>query len=73
MSDSLWPYGLIAHQAPLSKGFSRQEYRNGPPCPPPGDIPDSGIKPASLMFPALTDKFFTASTTTDKVALTTGF
>ena len=37
----------VAHQAPLSMGFSRQEYWSGLPCPPPGDLPDPGIKPAS--------------------------
>ena len=36
-----------AHQAPLSVGFSRQEYWSGLPCPPPGDLPDPGIKPES--------------------------
>ena len=34
----------IAHQAPLSMGFSRQEYWSGLPCPPPGDLPNPGIK-----------------------------
>ena len=38
----------VAHQAPLIMGFSRQEYRSGLPFPPPGDLPDSGIKPTSL-------------------------
>ena len=33
----------VAHQAPLSMGFSRQEYWSGLPCPPPGDLPDPGI------------------------------
>ena len=42
-----------ARQAPLFMGFSRQEYFHGLPYPPPGDLPDSGIKPASLMSPAL--------------------
>ena len=37
----------VAHQAPLSMGFSRQEKWNGFPCPPPADLPDSGIKPTS--------------------------
>ena len=32
----------IAHQAPLSMGFSRQEYWSGLQCPPPGDLPDQG-------------------------------
>ena len=40
----------IAHQAPLSMEFPRQEYYSGLPCPPPGDLPDSGIEPR---FPAL--------------------
>ena len=44
-------------------GFSRQEYWSGLPCPPPGDLPDPGIKPASLMFPALAGGFFTTNTT----------
>ena len=42
----------VAHQAPLSMEFSRQEYWSGLPCPPPGDLSDPGIKPASLMSPA---------------------
>ena len=37
----------VAHQAPLSIGFSRQEYWNGLPCPPPGDLPNLGIEPVS--------------------------
>ena len=41
--------------------FSRQEYWNGLPCSPPGDLPNSGIEPVSLMSPALTGGFFTTS------------
>ena len=52
---TLW---TIAHQAPLSMGFFRQEYWSGLPCPPPGDLPDPGIKPASLTSPALAGGFF---------------
>ena len=37
----------VAHQAPLSMGFSRQEYWSGLPFPPPGDLPDAGIETAS--------------------------
>ena len=37
----------VAHQAPLSMGFSWQEYWSGLPCPPPGDLPNPGIKPKS--------------------------
>ena len=44
----------IAHQAPLSMGFSRQEHWSGQPRPPPGDLPNSGIEPAYLMSLALT-------------------
>ena len=40
----------VAHQGPLSVGLPRQEYWNGLPFPPPGDLPDPGIKP---LFPAL--------------------
>ena len=50
--------GTVAHQAPLSMGFSRQEYQSGLPCPLPGDLPDPGIKPTSLMSPALAGGFF---------------
>ena len=53
----------LAHQATLSMGFSRQEYWNGLPFPPPGALPDSGIKPTSFMSPALAGRFFTTSTT----------
>ena len=45
LSVTLW---TIAHQATLSMGFSRQEYWNRLPCPPPRDLLDPGIKPASL-------------------------
>ena len=47
----------------LSMGFSRQESWSGLPCPPPGDLPNPGIKPVPLMSPALADGFFTTSTT----------
>ena len=46
-------------QAPLSMGFSRQEYWRGLPCPPPGDLLESGIEPACLASPALAGRFFT--------------
>ena len=51
----------VARQAPLSIGFSRQEYWSGLPCPPPGDLPNPGIEPKSLMSPAFTGRFFTPS------------
>ena len=56
----LW---TVAHQAPLSMEFSRQEYWSGLPFPPPGDLPDQEIKPVSLTSPALAEGFFTTSAT----------
>ena len=48
LSNSLQPHGLyVAHQAPLSMGFSRQEYWSGLLFPSPGNVPYSGIKPRS--------------------------
>jgi len=52
----------VACQAPLSMGFSRQEYWSGLPCPPPGDHPDPDIEPKSLTSPALAGRFYTTST-----------
>ena len=46
----LW---TIAHQPPLSMGFSRQEYWSGLPCPSPWDLPDTRIGPVSLTSPTL--------------------
>ena len=43
--------------------FSRQEYWSGLLFPPPGDLPDPGIEPTSLMSPALASMFFTTGTT----------
>ena len=56
VSDSATPQ-TVAHQAPLSIGFSRQEYRSGLPFPFPGDLPDPGIK---LRSPALQADSLTA-------------
>ena len=55
--------GTVAHQASLSMGFSRQEYRSGLPSPPPGDLPNPGMETASLISSALADRFFTTSAT----------
>ena len=49
----------VAHQAPPSMGFSRQEYWSGFPCLPPGDLPYPWIEPMSLASPALAGGFFT--------------
>ena len=56
------PWTVVC-QAPLSIGFPRQEYWDGLPCPPPGDLPDSGIEPASLTSSASAGGFFTSSAT----------
>ena len=53
----------VASQGPLSMGFSRQEYWSGLSCPPPGDLPNPGTEPESLVSPALADGYFTSSTT----------
>ena len=53
------PPWTVALQAPLSMGFSRQEYCSGLPFPTPGDLPHPGIKPASPASLALVGRFFT--------------
>ena len=53
----------VARQASLSMGFSRQEYWSRLPCPPARDLPDPGIKPASLISPAWAIGLFTTSAT----------
>ena len=55
MSNTFVIPWTAAHQAPLSMGFPRQEYRSGVPFPSPGDLSDPGIGPVSL---ALAGKFF---------------
>ena len=57
---TLW---TIACQVPLSMGFSSQEYWSGLSCLPPEDLPNPGIKPVSLMSPALADRLFTTRAT----------
>ena len=55
---TLW---TVARQPPLSMGFFQQEYWNGLPCPPPGDLPNPGIKPASPVSTSLVEFFTTES------------
>ena len=62
----------VARQAPLSMEFSRQEYWSGLPCPRPGDLPNPGIEPMSLLSPALAGGFFTTSATWEGLALWRG-
>ena len=60
--SQVWQFATpwtVAHQAPLSMGFSRQEYWRGLPCPPPGHLPDPGIEPEPLASPTLADRLFT--------------
>ena len=59
LSVTLW---TVAHWAPLSMGFSRQQYWCGLLCPPPGDLLSPQIKPVSLTSLALAERFFTART-----------
>ena len=56
-SDPATPW-TVALQAPLSMGFSRQEYWSGVPFPSPGDLPDPEAEPESLKSPALASGFF---------------
>ena len=53
----------VALQAPLSMGFSWQEYWSQLSFPSPGDLPNPGIEPTSLMSPALAGGIFTTNTT----------
>ena len=64
---TLW---TVARQAPLSMGFSKQEYWSGLPCPPPGDLPDPGTEPRSLTSPPLAGGFFTTSATWEATLVT---
>ena len=60
LSDFATPW-TIAHQAPLSMRFSRQECWSGLPFSTPGDLPDPRIEHMSLGSPALAGGFFTAA------------
>ena len=51
---TLW---IVACQAPLSLGLSRQEYWSGFPCPPPGDLPNPGLEPTSAASPLAGELF----------------
>ena len=60
MSDSAMPW-TIAHQGPLSMGFSRQEYCSGLPFPSPGDLSEPEMEPEAPVSPALAGGFFTTA------------
>ena len=62
----VWLFAIlwtVAHQAPRSMGFSTQQYWSGLLFPIPGDLPDPGMEPTSLVSPALTGWFFTTRAT----------
>ena len=59
----------VAHQVPLLMEFSRQKYWNGLPLPPQRDLPEIGIKPISLVAPALAGGFFTTKIIVDTINL----
>ena len=61
----------VVHQAPLSMGFSRQEYWSGLPIPHPGDLPDPPVQPMSPTSPALAGKFFTTELPGKSLSMTT--
>ena len=67
---TLW---TVASQAPLSMGFSKQEYWCGLLCFPPGNFPHWGIEPTSLTSPALAGKLFTSSATWYAFSLSISF
>ena len=60
VSNSAVPW-TVARQAPLSMGFSRQEYWSGLPFPPSGGLPNPGMEPTSLKSAALASKFLTTT------------
>ena len=63
VSNSVLPYRLQPSGLLCPWGFSRREYWSVLPCPSPGDLPDPGIRPVSLISPASSGRFFTTSVT----------
>ena len=62
--DSMWVTVCNSpHSSVHGIGFPRQKYWSGLPFPPPGDLPNPGIKPTSLKSPAMTSRFFTSRVT----------
>ena len=59
LSATLW---TVAHWAPLSMGFSRQDYWSGLPWPSPGNLPNPGFEPVSLVSPALAGRLLSTTT-----------
>ena len=63
---TLW---TVACQAPLSMGVSRKKYWSGLSCPPPGDLPDPGIKPVSTYVSCTGGRSFTTNATWEALAM----
>ena len=59
----------VAYQASLSMGFPRQEYWSGLSFPSPGDLPNPGTEPLSLMSPELVGRFFTSNATREAIMI----
>ena len=68
MSDSATPW-IIACQSSLTMEFSKQEYWDRLPFPTPGDLPNPGFEPASLVSPMLADGFFTTTPPGKQISL----
>ena len=61
LCPTLCHLGTVDHRAPLSMEVSREEYWSGLPCPPPEDLPDSGIElPSPATNSCIAGRFFTA-------------
>ena len=76
LDSNVWPFATpwtIACQAPLSVGFSRQEYWSGFPFPSPWDLLDSGIEPGYPVSPVLACRFFTVWSSREVLNPTTVF
>ena len=71
LDSSVTPWA-VAHKAPLSMEFSRQENWSGLPFPSPGDLPDPGIEPGFLVSPALAGGFSTTEPPVKPLLLTSG-
>ena len=67
--STLW---TVVHQAPLSMGFSRQEYWSGLPFPSPGELLNPGVEPVFVRSPALAGGFFTISATWEALGCSPG-
>ena len=72
VSDSFVTSWTVVCQAPLSTGFHSQEYWSELPFPSPGDLPNQGTEPMSLVSPVLAGRFFTYSITGEAIIIVPG-